>query len=349
MTENRVHQLRVAEVVEETTDARSVVFELRAEQVEHFAYRPGQFLTLRLPSDRCGSVARCYSLSSAPQVDGRLQVTVKRVAEGYGSNWICDNLRPGMAVEALAPAGVFSPASLDGEFLLFAAGSGITPVISIVKSVLAKGSGTITLVYANRDENSVIFSEELRRLVDEYPERLTVVHWLESVQGLPSTEAVRSLARPFTNREAFLCGPKPFMDATRKALRELGFPRDRVHLERFASLGGNPFAQHDDAEDHTRAGAERAATSSVEVELDGARHTFAWPAGTRLLDLLLDNGLDAPFSCREGACSACTCRVTDGEVKMLHNEALDSDDLAEGYALACQSVPVSDTVKVTYS
>lgn len=346
MTDRGIHRLRIAEVIDETPDARSVVFDLTAEQTAAFAYRPGQFLTIRVPSDRCGSVARCYSLSSAPGVDDRPQVTVKRTADGYASNWICDQLRPGMTVDALAPAGVFTPATLDGYFLVFAAGSGITPLLSIVKSVLANGSGTITMLYANRDERSVIFAGVLRELAERYPDRLRVVHWLETVQGLPTVPALRAFARSVPATEAFLCGPRPFLDSSRKALRELDFPRDRVHLERFASLGGNPFQ---DVEEATPEPAEAPRTATVEVDLDGAAHTFDWPAGTKLLDLLLDNGLDAPYSCREGACSACTCRVVSGEVKMLHNEALDTEDLAEGYTLACQSVPVSDTVRITYS
>ncbi|MQA83868.1 MAG: 2Fe-2S iron-sulfur cluster binding domain-containing protein [Streptosporangiales bacterium] len=333
-------RLRVAEVVAETADTRSFVFDADLD------YRPGQFLTLRIPSDRCGSVARSYSLSSSPHVSGRPAVTVKRVDDGYGSNWLCDNVEPGAEFDVLGPAGVFTPRSLDDDLLLFAAGSGITPIMSIVKSVLAAGRGRTLLVYANRDENSVIFGAELNDLVTGQPDRLVVVHWLESVQGLPGPAALRALARPFTDREAFVCGPPPFMEAARKALRELDFPRARLHLEWFGPLDGNPFEDAHAAQPEQPS--EARPCGRVEVELDGEQHAFDWPADRRLLDLLLEKGLDAPYSCREGACSACACRIVDGEVSMIRNEVLEEEDLAEGYILACQALPLTETVKVSY-
>jgi 3-ketosteroid 9alpha-monooxygenase subunit B len=192
-------QVTVAEVIQETADAVSVVFDAS------FDYRPGQFLTLR-----CGDVARCYSLSSSPDVDDRPQVTVKRIQDGYGSAWICDNVRPGTVLDVLPPAGIFTPRSLDDNLLLFAGGSGITPVISIIKSALLRGTGRIVLIYANRDESSVIFASALRELAAQYPERLLVLHWLESLQGLPTARHFTAL-KPFTGFQAFLCGPTPLM------------------------------------------------------------------------------------------------------------------------------------------
>lgn len=343
MADGEVRRLRVAEVVAETDDTRSFVFDVDAD----FDYRPGQFLTLRIPGARCGSIARSYSLSSSPHVDRRPVVTVKRVADGYGSNWLCDNVEPGTELDVLGPTGAFTPRSLDDDLVLFAAGSGITPIISIIKSVLAAGSGTMLLVYANRDEDSVVFGAELSRLAAERPDRLVVVHWLESVQGLPTAPALHALARPFTDREAFLCGPPPFMEAVRKALRELGFPRARLHLEWFGPTSGNPFADARTGEPEEQPEGATG-TGRVEVELDGEHHAFDWPTDKRLLDLLLERGLDAPYSCREGACSACACRIVDGEVSMLRNQVLEEEDLAEGYVLACQALPVTGTVKVTY-
>ena len=151
-----------------------------------------------MPSDRTGSVARCYSLCSSPFTGDALTVTVKRTADGYASNWLCDNAHPGMKMHVLAPSGTFVPKTLDTDFLLLAAGSGITPMMAILKSALSEGSGKVTLVYANRDENSVIFAEALRELAAKYPDRLTVVHWLESVQGLPSAAALAELVAPYT-------------------------------------------------------------------------------------------------------------------------------------------------------
>jgi 3-ketosteroid 9alpha-monooxygenase subunit B len=343
MADGQPYRLRVAEVISETSDAVSIVFDLPADG--GFDYRPGQFLTLRVPSDRDGSVARCYSLSSSPYTDKRPKVTVKRVAEGYASNWICDNVAEGTELDVLPPAGVFTPASLDDDLLLCAAGSGITPVMSIVKSALNKGRGHVVLVYANRDERSVIFADELRELAALHPDRLVVMHWLESLQGLPSARHLRMLAA-YTGYRAFVCGPAPFMDVCVRALRDLGMPRDRIHVEKFLSLAKNPFNRVSKpvAEEKTGTG-----PATVEVELDGATHSFRWPRGQVLLDLFLEQGLDAPYSCREGACSACACRITAGEVTMLNNEVLDQEDLDDGIILACQSLPVTDEVKISYS
>src|SRR5690606_16522916 len=176
--------LRVAQVIAETTDASALVFEVPEQAREKFAYRPGQFLTLRIPSDRTGSVARCYSLASSPFTDALPKVTVKRTKDGYGSNWLCDNIKPGDELEVLPPSGVFTPKDLDDDLLLCAAGSGITPVMSILKSALDRGTGRIVLFYANRDPESVIFATELRELAEKNPQRLVVLHWLETLQGL---------------------------------------------------------------------------------------------------------------------------------------------------------------------
>ncbi|GAA1160712.1 ferredoxin--NADP reductase [Nocardioides aquiterrae] len=359
------YELKVVDVVEETADAHSISFEVPAGAEERFAYKPGQFLTLAVPSERTGVAARCYSLSSSPVGGGPLTITVKRTADGYASNWICDHVREGDSVRALPPSGIFTPASLSADLLLFAGGSGITPIISITRTALQQGTGRIVLFYANRDERSVIFAAELARLAAEHPERLVVVHWLESVQGLPSQEQLKAFASSFTSYDAFVCGPGPFMKMTTAALKELEFPRERRHQEKFVSLGGNPFGDlHDqevaehEIEDAERdqdevvvddAGAEPQGPVRLEVELDGQDYAFDdWAPGTKLLDHLESKGVKAPYSCREGECSACALRLLEGEVKMLHNDVLDEEDIAEGIRLGCQSVPVTDTVRVTY-
>jgi len=347
------HRLRVSEVIAETADAVSLTLRVPPELAPHYAYRPGQFLTLRIPTADGSALARCYSLSSSPHPvnpGADLTVTVKRVAEGRGSNWLCDHVEVGAELDTMPPAGTFTPRSLDADLLLVAAGSGITPVISILRAALAAGSGRLALLYANRDENSVIFADELRELATAYPARLVVLHWLESLQGLPGRTALAALAAPHAEREVFLCGPTPFMDAMTHALRDLDVPRKRLHIERFVSLTEDPFAGLADASPEIPAAAEDAGAvqSSVEVDLDGEHHTFRWPAGTVLLDVLRERGLDAPFSCREGACSACACRVTAGEVKMRRNEVLDQTDLDEGYVLACQALPITESVSVSY-
>lgn len=359
------YELKVLDVVEETGDACSVSFEVPAGLEETFTYKPGQFLTLAVPSDRTGVAARCYSLSSSPHDGGPLTVTVKRTAEGYASNWIVGNLRPGDTMRVLPPSGIFTPASLDADLLLFAGGSGITPVMSIIRTALAEGSGRIVLFYANRDEQSVIFARELSELSAQHPDRLQVVHWLESVQGLPTQEQVKAFAADRLEWDAFVCGPAPFMKLTVAALKELEFPRARRHQEKFVSLGGNPFgdlhdkevaedeiAAADADEDDAAADAAEAARGPVklEVELDGEEHTFEdWDPKVKLLEFLESKGVKAPYSCREGECSACAIRLLEGEVRMLHNDVLEDEDLEDGIRLGCQSLPVTDTVKVTYS
>jgi 3-ketosteroid 9alpha-monooxygenase subunit B len=360
-------ELKVVDVVEETADAHSISFAPPPGAEEQFAYKPGQFLTLAVPSERTGVVARCYSLSSSPVGGGPLTITVKRTEEGYASNWICDHVREGDTVRALPPSGIFTPASLSADLLLFAGGSGITPVISITRTALQQGTGRIVLFYANRDERSVIFAEELARLAADHPDRLVVVHWLETVQGLPSQAQLKAFAAGYAAYDAFVCGPAPFMKMVVAALKELEFPRERRHQEKFVSLGGNPFgdlherevAEHEieDAE-HDEDDAAQVAESHegrpqgpvrLEVELDGQDYVFDdWAPGTKMLEHLESKGVKAPYSCREGECSACAVRLLEGEVKMLHNDVLDDDDIADGIRLGCQSVPVTDTVKVTY-
>jgi 3-ketosteroid 9alpha-monooxygenase subunit B len=360
-------ELKVVDVVEETADAHSITFDIPEGEEAHFVYKPGQFLTVAVPSDQTGVAARCYSLSSSPIGGGPLTITVKRTADGYASNWICDNLREGDTLRVLPPSGIFTPASLGADLLLFAGGSGITPVLSITRTALTQGTGRIVLFYANRDEKSVIFADEITRLASENPDRLQVVHWLESVQGLPSQEQLKAFAASFSSYDAFVCGPAPFMKLTVTALRELEFPRERRHQEKFVSLGGNPFGDLHDIEtaeseinaaetdeDDLRTDAASVAGPQgavrLEVDLDGERYEYDdWAPGTKLLDHLEAKGVKAPFSCRDGECSACAVRLLEGEVTLLHNDVLDEEDLAEGIRLACQAVPASDTVKVTYT
>ena len=344
-----VLELQVADVVKETDDACSLVFcvpdgpDAPDIPAERLRYAPGQFLTLRVPSDRTGSVARCYSLCSSPFTGDPMTVTVKRINDGYASNWLCDNAHAGMKIHVLAPSGTFVPKTLDTDFLLLAAGSGITPMMAICKSALAEGSGKVMLIYANRDENSVIFGGALRELAAKYPDRLTVVHWLETVQGLPSAAALAGLAAPYIGRDAYICGPGPFMAAAEEALKNSGTPADKIHIEVFKSLESDPFAAIVIEEDDSYGG-----PATAIVTLDGERHEVRWPRSAKLLDVLLDKGLDAPFSCREGHCGACAVLKKRGDVEMEVNDVLEQSDLDEGLILGCQARPRSDSVEVTY-
>lgn len=354
-------ELTVLDVVEETGDARSVVLD-PAEHRELFRYKPGQFLTVAVPSDRTGLVARSYSLSSKPvDEDGPLTITVKRTPDGYASGWICKELRPGDSLRVLPPAGIFTPKDLDADLLLFAGGSGITPIMSIIRTALERGSGRIVLFYGNRDEHSVIFAGALSELAAEHPDRLQVVHWLESVQGLPTQEQLSTFAAQFTEWDAFVCGPTPFMKATVAALKELEFPRERRHQEKFVSLGGNPFEAGAERVPDVPDGIDRTdpdrpaevpsgAPAHLLVDLDGEDYDFNdWTPGTTILEHLESKGIKAPYSCREGECSACAVRLLEGEVTMRANDVLEEEDLAEGIRLGCQSEAASEKVRVTYS
>lgn len=335
------HRLRVADVVAETDEACSVVFDVPPDLAAVFDYQPGQFLTLRIPSDRDGSVARCYSLCSSPLTGDPLTVTVKQTPDGYASRWIAANVGPGTELDVLPPAGQFVPRSLDDDILLLAAGSGITPAMSILKSVLAAGAGRVVLVYANRDERSVIFGSALRDMAASARSRLLVVHWLDVLQGLPTGPLLAPLIRPYSGYQIFASGPDPFLSAVRDAANAIGVAPRAVRVERFLSLQHNPF----DAAPAPELGGVAA---TLRVTLDGETRALGWPAGVRMLDLLIDADLDPPFSCREGICGACACQLTGGKVEMANNEVLDDADIADGFILACQSVALTPEVTVSY-
>ena len=270
--------LSVVDVVEETADARAITLRVPTGAVADFAFRPGQFLTVAVPSEQTGIAARCYSLCSSPEdASGTVTIAVRRIAGGYASHWLCDHLDVGDTLRVLPPSGIFTPASLDADLLLFAGGSGITPIMSITRTALARGTGQVALFYANRDEGSVMFARVLADLAAAHPDRLQVVHWLESDQGLPTAEQVRAVAADRASYDAFVCGPTPFMKLTLAVLKELGFPRARRHQERFVSLGGDPFG---DPPQVARAAAEMAAADrgadlSVDTSVDTSVETAA--------------------------------------------------------------------------
>ena len=260
---------------------------------------------MRIPSDLCGSVARCYSLCSSPLAGEQAGDRGQADAGGCASNSSLVRVVAGTVLDVLPQAGTFCPGSLEGDFVPFAAGSGITPVMSILKSALAAGRGRVVLVYANRDEGSVIFGSLLRRLAfDSGRRRLVVVHWLDSLLGAPSAAALAALARPYVSFDAFICGPDPYLAVVREALGRLGVPGSRVHVERFVSLAENPF--------EVVAVPAGGPAATLSVTLDGATTLLPWPAGIRMLDVLIEAGLDAPYSCRQGICGACACQLTGG-------------------------------------
>lgn len=341
---SRARELTVVDVVQETSDSVTISFDVPDEIVDDFKYAPGQFVTLKIPSDRSDHVARCYSLSSSPYVDDfRLEIGVKRTRDGYASNWLCDNATVGMRMTVLAPSGQFTAKNLDVDMAFFAGGSGITPVLSLVKSALIAGAGEVVLFYANRDLESVMYGSQLEQIAVEFPERFSMVSWLESERGIPTAQAVAEILRDHRGAEIFMCGPAPFMDLVERATVECGVDHSNVHREVFQSLSGDPF---DTATLRRLSDDDGVATATV--YLNGDCISVEWPRNTPLLDVLLSQGHNAPYSCREGACSACVCRLVDGEIDMVQNNILVDEDVQDGERLACQALPLTDAVTVSF-
>lgn len=337
-----VQVLEVLEVIVETPSAVSIVLDVPERLVSRFRYLPGQFLTVQIPRGE-GFVARCYSLSSSPHLDDQLIITVKRIEGGYASNWLCDNVKPGDHLTVLSPSGKFFPRSLHQDILLLGAGSGATPLLSIAKSALIGGTGAVYFYYANSSPAETIFAAELEDIMVEFPDRFTVELHYDETEGRPEAEALAHRLRPYRSFDAYLCGPTGFMDVAREGMALAGMDSAHLHTEIYQSLAGDPFA--DIVIPEFDEGAESA---TVTVEVGGDAIQMSWPREAKLLDVLLSKGIDAPYSCREGACSACACTVRSGDVRMLKNDTLVDADLAAGLTLACQAVPVSDEIDVVF-
>lgn len=348
------HAVRVAGVVKETDEAASFVLDPPPELREGFAYRAGQFCTFRVVIDGTPHL-RCYSMASAPGVDDELKVTVKRVPGGRVSGWMLDSLTEGSEVEATFPAGVFclTDDGSAGDVVTVAAGSGITPVISLVKAALAGSDRRVRLLYANRDRASTIFAGEIEALAAAHPDRLTVVHHHDVDGGFLDADGVRAaLGEIGPTDDAYVCGPTPFMDLVEEALVAAGAEPDRVHIERFTpaadtvdDLASDPASDvpADDAETTDEVG-----VTTVTIDLDGRVETAEHRPGTTILQVARQVGMSPPFSCESGSCATCMARLVEGTVEMHVNDALDDDEVAEGWILTCQSVPTSPTVSVVY-
>lgn len=336
--DHRFHPLRIARVVPETADARSFVLEVPAELQPAFAYEAGQFCTFRAWIDGQPQ-HRCYSMSSSPAVDDELQVTVKRVPDGVFSNWMNDELAPGDVIETTCPAGVFCLGASDGDVVAFSGGSGITPVLSIVKTALATTSRRVRLLYANRDRDAVIFAAELDRLVERYAGRLEVVHHLDVEHGFVDADAVGAFATIAADTDYFICGPEPFMDIVESTLLGHDVDARRIHIERFTPAEPSPPPE-------TSNGAPTA--SMVTIELNGRSDTVDHRPGTTVLQTAREMGMAPPFSCESGNCATCMAKVVEGDVTMYVNNALTDDELADGWVLTCQALPATPSVRVVY-
>ncbi|WP_417777952.1 2Fe-2S iron-sulfur cluster-binding protein [Stutzerimonas xanthomarina] len=326
-------RLRIVSRQDETAETCSFSLQVPAGQRAGFAARPGQFVTLKV---RCAEppLLRCYSLSQPLREDGLLRITVKRVAGGRASNWLLDHLQAGDDIELLRPAGQFFPESLDADVLLLGAGSGITPLRSILEAVLCQGRGRVFLFYASRDAASLIFAEELAEFCQRYPERLQLRIWLDAEQGIPSSQAIGDKIAGWPAAESFVCGPKPFMETVSAALGEHGVDAPLIHLERFSAEP--PVAPR------------TARGSRLHVTLAGQRHELDVAAGEVLLDAMEHAGLQPPNACRSGVCAACRCRVVSGSVSMHSNQALSEGQVRQGWVLACQATPSSAELQVEY-
>lgn len=351
----RFHQLSVTDVQKTIRDA--VVVSLKPVNGGDFDFIQGQYLTFRQDFDGI-EVRRSYSICSGKD-DGTLQVGIKKVDGGAFSTWANETLATGMVVEAMEPAGSFHTPITPTEgrnYLGFAGGSGITPVLSILRTVLGReADSTFTLVYANRGVNSIMFHEELEDLKNRYMQRLTVIHILESdaqdidlFTGRIDADKCKALFSNWIDIESidtsFICGPEPMMLAIAAALRDHGLTDDRIKFELFASAQPGRLKRKASSADT----GTQAKSTEATITMDGSARSFTMDKDQTILDAALENALDAPFACKAGVCSTCKCRVLEGEVEMIANHALEDYEVEQGYVLSCQSFPVSDRVVVDY-
>lgn len=341
------HRLAVKRIVQDTADTRSFVLDVPEDLRETFRYRPGQFCTFRVrigPDEHL----RSYSMSSAPETDDDLTVTVKRVPGGVVSNWLHDQVSEGELLETTKPSGVFCPQDGDRPVLAFCGGSGVTPVMSITKSVLAATSRRVVMLYANRDRHSVIFHDELRELVARHPGRLDVHHHLDATSGFLDGDAIRRFLAATEDADIYICGPGPFMDLVEVTLLEAGVDAECIFIERFVNAGQSVQPAAGDLIDHPVVGGDGEVPDAVTVILKGKRHTVAYRAGDTLLETARRGALQAPYSCEAGNCATCMAMLVEGSATMRANNALDPDEVADGWVLTCQAIPEGSTVTVEY-
>jgi ferredoxin-NADP reductase len=346
------------------------VLEVPPELRSAFAYAAGQFCTFRVPVDD-GVLFRCYSMSSSPDVDDELVVTVKRVPGGAVSNWMNDGLAPGDTIDVSPPTGTFRLPPGDGDVVAYGGGSGITPILSILKTGLATTTRRFRLLYANRDRDAVIFAEVIDDLVLRHPDRLTVVHHLDVDAGFVGPAEVRALVGDPERADVLVCGPTPFMDIVEQTLVEEGVEARRIHIERFTPAElldvvpadpaaapapglsgtvqpGEPGEPGGPGSSDPEATGDAPTVSTVTIELDGRVASVEHHPGTTILQVARQLGLSPPFSCESGSCATCMAKLVEGTVTMRVNDVLDDDEVADGWILTCQSLPTAPSVRVAY-
>jgi len=353
----RFHDLTVTDVQKTIRDAVVVTLKPENGAAEHFDFTQGQYLTFRRDFDG-EELRRSYSICAGKD-DGVLQVGIKRVEGGAFSTWANETLKPGDTLQAMPPMGSFftelTP-GVDHHYLGFAGGSGITPVLSILRTTLAREPNSrFTLVYANKGVNTIMFREELEDLKNTHMGRLNIIHILESdaqeidlFTGLVTQEKCAELFKGWIDitsvDTAFICGPEPMMLGIAAALRDHGLDDRQIKFELFASAQPGRLKRKAVSAD----AASSANMTRAAITLDGATQTITMGKDVSILDAALENAMDAPYACKAGVCSTCRCKVIEGEVEMVANHALEDYEVEKGYVLSCQSYPLTDTVTVDY-
>lgn len=353
LREHGYHPLRVARVVQETHDTRSYVLDVPDELRETYRYRAGQFCTFRV---RLGEDehTRCYSMSSAPETDPELTVTVKRVPGGLISNWFHDHLAVGDTVETSKPAGVFCAREGRRPVVAFCGGSGVTPVISIAKSLLATTERPISMLYANRDAGSVIFDSELRELVRRGADRLRLRHHLDTDGGFLTEAGIVEFVGGEIDADFYICGPAPFMDLVESTLLGLGVDPAQIAIERFGVTPEQVAPAPSAAPLDTSPGAgptappDGDATEALTLVIRGKSRTVEYQPGDTVLQMARRASLQPPYSCEAGNCATCMAIVREGSATMRVNNALTPEEVADGWVLTCQALPVGRHVTVEY-
>ena len=353
----RFQELTVTDVHKTIRDAVVVTLEPANGAAEDFDFIQGQYLTFRRDFDG-EELRRSYSICAGKD-DGILQVGIKRVDGGAFSTWANEELKVGDTLEAMPPMGAFHTAidaSADKQYLGFAGGSGITPVLSILKTTLSQEpNSTFTLVYANKGVTSIMFREELEDLKNTFMGRFNVIHILEQdaqeidlFTGLVTEEKCAELFKGWIDIQsvdtAFICGPEPMMLGIAKALRDHGLDDSQIKFELFASAQPGRLKQRVISKEAGKSANEVTAA----ITLDGSTQTISAGKDVSILDAALQNNMDAPYACKAGVCSTCRCRVLEGEVDMVANHALEDYEVEKGYVLSCQSFPVTDKVVVDF-
>jgi len=355
----KFHPLKVRDIRRETEDAVSVSFEVPAELQEEYKFIQGQYLTLK--TDLNGEeVRRSYSICRSP-LDNDLRVAIKKVEGGVFSTYANDVLEVGTVLDVMTPIGRFyTPIDPDNEkhYVAFAAGSGITPVMAHMRTALAmEPKSEFTLIYGNKSTSSIIFKEEIEDLKDEYMDRLRVYHILSRennefplfngrIDAEKCDTFMKYFIQPETIDEVFVCGPAPLIENVRKAMKDAGLDRKKVHFELFASP--QQLAEREGYEKPKREKKE-GFQAKVDIILDGVTNSFTMDSeDTNILDAALKNGADLPFACKGGVCATCRAKLEEGKVDMEVNYSLEPDELERGFILTCQAHPTMEKVVVNF-